>query len=77
MRDRNTDLVRIREAMATLPATFGLRAFPGDVFRVCEQTSYVNDSDVLMLYTEVLRGDKWLDFAKGTVRELTREVVQL
>lgn len=69
----------VKAAMAEFPATFGLRAFPGDVFRIGERQSYVNDSGVVMLYTQrydVTR-EQWMDFAKGTAGELRREVVKV
>jgi hypothetical protein len=65
----------VMDAMKQFPAEFGLKAFPGEKFRVSLRTSYVNDSGVVMLYTERLVGDKWLDFAKGTVTELTANMV--
>lgn len=68
----------IADAAATFPETFGLRAYPGDKFRVSQPSSYVNDSRVVMLYTEILMPDgKWSSFAKGTPQELRREVVKL
>lgn len=68
---------RIDEAIALFPEIFGLRAFPGDVFRISRSFSYVNDSDVLQLATEVKRGDAWLSFAKGEIAELTDHIVPL
>lgn len=65
----------ILAARKPFPEKFGLRAFPGDTFRISERDSYVNDSGDVQLYTEVLRGDKWLSFAKGTPAELAKEVV--
>lgn len=70
-----------REAIARFPEEFGLRAFPGDKFRISYGASYFrtwDDPDSLMLYTERLCEDgKWKDFAKGTEAELRREVVRL
>ena len=78
-----------KRVAATFPATFGLRAFPGDTFRISESSSYFNgpmlscEEQHLMLYverhkkshTERKRGDEWVDFAKGTAEELRRQVV--
>jgi len=67
----------VAEAAAGFPATFGLRAFPGDTFRVSLAHSYVNDSGQVQLYTEVRKGNEWLSFAKGTAHELRKEIVLL
>jgi hypothetical protein len=70
-----------KRVAATFPATFGLRAFPGDTFRISESSSYFNgpmlscDEKDLMLYTECQRGATWVDFAKGTAEELRAQVV--
>jgi hypothetical protein len=64
-------------AIARFPETFGLRAYPGEQFRISRASSYVNDSDVLQLYTERLCEDgKWHSFAKGTESELRNEVTK-
>jgi hypothetical protein len=68
----------VAEAVQQFPGEFGLRAFPGDVFRVSPTNSYYSDHEhVVLLYTQVKRGDKWLDFAKGTIAELRRERITL
>jgi hypothetical protein len=78
-------LALIRAAIATFPETFGLRAYPGDVFRLSERSSYVaNDAaTVPTLYTQCWRSraagwhcDEWCDFAKGTPDELRRQLVK-
>lgn len=66
---------KIRAAIARFPATFGLRGFPGDVFRLSPTASYINDSGRVTLYTQRKNGNQWLDFAKGTEPELRREVI--
>ena len=67
----------ITDAAKAFPATFGLRAFPGDTFRIGLDISYLGgrDNTTVMLYTEIKRGDSWHGFAKGTREELLREVV--
>ena len=60
-------------AISQFPATFSLRAFPGKTFRLSRESSYVN-GDQVILYTQVQKGDRWLDFAKGTVSELKAQV---
>lgn len=63
----------IAGAIATFPPTFGLRGFPGLVFRISESASYVS-GDTIMLYTQVSRDGQWLDFAKGTIAELRSQI---
>ena len=86
------ELKAIKEVIATFPATFGLRAFPGDRFRIGERQSYFGGAgnNTMMLYTQRLKTtqvkngpskgqyqDEWVDFAKGTPEELRRQVVKL
>jgi hypothetical protein len=76
MKSHDEQQKQIAEAIALFPATFQLRAFPNETFRISQRDSYVNDSDALMLYTERLCEDgKWKSFAKGTVGELRTEIV--
>lgn len=70
-------LILVRAEIAKLPATFGLRAYPGHVFRVSEHDSYINDFGVMMLYTEINDCGKWKSFAKGTAVELKAEITYL
>jgi hypothetical protein len=66
----------VSSAVKQFPAEFGLRAYPGEVFRVSATNSYYSDHEhAVMVYTDIKRGDRWMDFAKGTVAELRREVV--
>lgn len=69
-----SDDEKIRTAIARFPATFGLRGFPGDVFRLSPTSSYIADNKRVMLYTQRKDGNKWLDFAKGTESELRGQV---
>ena len=71
-----SDDAKIRDALARFPPTFGLRGFPGDVFRLSPTSSYVSGGNV-MLYTQRKEGDHWLDFSKGTEPELRGEIVPL
>ena len=68
-----SDDEKIRAAIARFPTTFGLRGFPGDVFRISPTASYVSGGRVL-LYTQRKDGNQWLDFSKGSESELRREV---
>ncbi len=63
----------IRDAIAEFPAEFGLRAFPGERFRISEAACFVSEGRVV-LYTYVLRDGNWLAFAKGSPAELRREI---
>ena len=69
-------------AISAFPAEFGLRAFPGERFRISPSLSYVSDG-VVLLYTEIkdaayetnsTRG--WTAFCKGTVQELNNNIVR-
>lgn len=67
---------RIEEAVARFPEKFGLRAFPGKVFRVSQSCTYVNN-DVVYVYVSVEQDGISTPFAKGTVPEMLAEVVPL
>jgi hypothetical protein len=71
----------IKDAMSRFPETFGLRAFPGETFRISEGASYLSQwgkAESLQLYTQRLCEDGvWKDFAKGDEAELRRNVVKL
>jgi hypothetical protein len=64
-------------AIAEFPAEFGLRAFPGRVFRISKSASYVNDAGELVLYAALKADAYWQDFAKVTPAELRSQVVPL
>jgi hypothetical protein len=78
----------LAQAIKSFPKEFGLRAFPGKKFRVGVGQSFVgsqNNTYIPMIYTQVYdpelakrHGYKepWMDFAKGTVEELKREIVK-
>jgi hypothetical protein len=75
MNSYEQDQKLVQDAAALFPATFGLRAFPGDTFRIGLRSSYTSGSQV-MLYTERLAADgRWQSFAKGTPAELQAEVI--
>jgi hypothetical protein len=69
-----SDRDKIRAAIAQFPATFGLRGFPGGVFRLSPDSSYVSGGRVA-LYTQRKDGDSWNDFSKGTEAELRGQIV--
>lgn len=64
----------VTAAAAEFPSEFGLRAFPGDRFRINIADSYVNDDGSVWLYLGIRKGDQWPAFGKGTPAEL-REVI--
>jgi hypothetical protein len=73
---------RVVAAVKRFPATFGLRAFPGDVFRVSERVSY-GSGGAPMLYTQRRMGISptgdadWIDFCKGREGELRAQIVKV
>lgn len=71
---------RVADAIAQFPKQFGLRAFPGEVFKISPFHSYESDypkPGTIQLYTYRRVGEAWLDFAKATPEELRQEVVGL
>jgi hypothetical protein len=70
---QKTEREVVMEAASKFPPQFGMRAFPGKVFRISIVASYITEGRV-MLYTAVKTGeDKWECFCKGTVMELELE----
>ena len=65
---------RIAADAAEVPATFGLRGFRGDVFRINLASSYVNDAGTVMLYTDGWSRVGWASFAKGPLVELKPQI---
>ena len=65
---------RVAADAGEVPATFGLRGFRGDVFRVNLQSSYINDAGTVVLYTDVWSRAGWVSFAKGPLVELRPQV---
>jgi hypothetical protein len=63
-------------AASEFPRLFGLRSFPGDLFRISMESSFV-DNGKIPLFTQRFdrRESEWEDFAKGSPVELEREVV--
>lgn len=70
---------RIREEIAKFPAVFGMKAFPGEKFKISFYASYVSDfpePNTIYLYTMIKNSlDVWTQFCKGTPEELQQEVV--
>jgi hypothetical protein len=68
----------VEKAVDEFPGEFGLRAFPGERFRVSRSASYWSDYENRpLLYTERFKDGEWRDFAKGTVEKLRSEMVPL
>lgn len=76
-RAKHGAVVTLADTIAGFPDRFGLRGFPGDVFRCSATDSYVNDSGVVVVYTERLVDGRWYAFAKGSADEVRREMVTL
>lgn len=60
----------------SFPVEFGLRNYPNYKFRISETASYWSDEE-LMIYTQIQRDGKWLDFCKGTAYELRSQITHL
>ena len=73
----------VQATIAMFPEMFGLRAFPGETFRISESASYFSgptmgpETGALLLYTQRKTESGWLDFAKRTPTELRRQVMPL
>lgn len=80
----------VKAAIALFPATFGLRAYPEQTFRVAERASFVSRGEVVLYTQRLVTRDAylatygnepkspehlWLDFAKGSVADLQAQVV--
>lgn len=66
----------IKDACAQFPGEFGLRGHAG-IFRVSESASHFAFGEVQIYLQGLSQSGRWLDFAKGTVSELQREMVSL
>jgi hypothetical protein len=77
----------VAAAVAEFPEEFGLRGYPGKIFRVSPTASYYSPGwerdgfrspAGVQVYTQVQDDDggTWRDFAKGTVEELRREITR-
>jgi hypothetical protein len=66
----------VLDAIARFPETFGLRAYPGETFRIGVRESYFSDHQrQVLLYTQRQMPDgQWRDFAKGSEEELRRQI---
>lgn len=67
----------VRAAAREFPAVFHLRGTTDKLFRISIQSSYVNDSGQVMLYTEIQSNGQWLSYAKGSVSELRNAIVRV
>ena len=65
---------RIAADAAEVPATFGLRGFRGDVFRVNPLTSYVNAAGTVVLHTDIWSRFGWSPSVQSTLAELRPQV---
>ncbi len=66
----------LKAAIAQFPAEFGLRAFPGERFRIEPAACfYAERGPVLYVYRKV--EGAWIAFSKGSAEELTNNLVRL
>ena len=78
LEERSKQKKAVEKAVAEFPGEFGLRAYPGERFRVSESASYWSDYENRpLLYTERYVDGEWRDFAKGTAEKLRSEMVPL
>lgn len=71
---------KVADAVAAFPERFGLRGFPGDVFRASPTASYVNDAGTVTVYVERLspqRESYWLAHSKGSPAEVWSQLTTL
>jgi hypothetical protein len=79
---------QVRDAAASFPPTFGLRAFPGDVFRINAGASFVSEGAVQLVidvqrtaqHDQWLSPDDsrdWLNFTRDTPAAIRRELRQV
>jgi len=71
------EMTEVAEAIERFPDEFGLRNFPGKKFCIVQSASYYAEEPMLYTYVWNEESGKWLAFAKGTERELRREIVAL
>jgi hypothetical protein len=66
----------IDNAVALFPPAFGLRAYKDRLFRI-ERAACFYSTGQIVLYTSIYYAaqDRWLDFCKGTISDLKREIV--
>lgn len=64
-------------ACALFPATFGLRAFRGETFRVSRSLSFVSQGQIQVYVQRLAAPGQWNDFTRGTVRELRAQITKL
>ena len=71
-----TQKAAVQAAIDLYPGEFGLKAFPGGVFRVEPLECFWSELEhAPMLYVYVKNGSVWSSFAKGTPEELRRQTV--
>jgi hypothetical protein len=66
---------QIKDAIASFPADFGLRAFPGERFVILESACYVSGG-IVFLYTGIKTSDGYRAFCKGTIGELKSQITE-
>lgn len=64
----------VAAAVASFPATFGLRGFPGRTFRACPRASYYGQNGVIVYTAVRTESGVWSDWTKGSPAEVRREM---
>lgn len=67
----------LTDVIASFPALFGLRAFPGLQFRIAPAPASFEDRGAFHLVLEVEREGKWLQFGRELAGEVRRLMVEL
>jgi len=67
----------LEKEIASFPENFGLRAFPGKIFRVSKEASYVSEGRIELYVFVRAPGEEWLAWGKGSPEELRSELTEL
>lgn len=71
---REEEVRELERIAKEFPEEFGLRAFPGQRFRVNLRDCYISDGQSI-IYVDNLWNGKWVSFAKDTAENLRKEVI--
>lgn len=65
----------ITAVIQSFPATFGLRAFPGKLFKIAVDYCYHNGESIQIVTEVESTGGKWLHFSRSDADELRRNII--
>ncbi len=71
-----THAQRIERTIGKFPPIFGLRGYAG-TFKIGLDSSFIDDSNHVVLYTQQLHNGVWQDFVKCSITELKDQLVRL